>query len=75
VSDRQQRAWDVLKSVGMRCPVCGRTFESDPIYDYVGAVPRPSNIAKQVTAYHATRLRFEDQGCQAVGLEHVRPDA
>jgi len=75
VSDLQQRAWDLLKSAAMRCPVCGRTFESDPIYDYVGALPRPSNIGKQVTVYHTTRLRFEDEGCQAVELQHIRPGA
>jgi hypothetical protein len=54
-----------------RCHVCGRAFDSDPVYVHIGAVSHPENVAHQVVAYHSLRRRFETEGCPAVGMQHV----
>lgn len=58
-----------------RCPVCDRVFDADPIYAYVEAQAQPSSVARQVVAYHTVRLRFETDGCEAIGLEHRHANA
>ena len=58
----------------LRCVVCGREIHGDPFYELIGAVPRPDNVARQVVAYHSLRRRFEDTGCEALGIEHRNAD-
>jgi len=60
-------------SVTTQCRICGREFDSDPIYSSIEASPHPPSVARQVVAYHSARLRFEVRGCEAVGLRHLRP--
>jgi hypothetical protein len=31
-------------------------------------------VARQVVAYHSLRRRFEDTGCEALGIEHRNAD-
>jgi hypothetical protein len=54
------------------CPICGRSFPQDPVYDFIGAVARPSDVARQVIAYHTLRRDFEREGCEVVGVTHRR---
>jgi hypothetical protein len=58
----------------LRCVACGREIHGDPFYELIGAVPRPDNVARQVVAYHSLRRRFEDTGCEALGIEHRNAD-
>jgi hypothetical protein len=53
-----------------RCPICQRGFDEDPIYELIGAEPKPRNVARQVIAYHSMRRRFDEIGCQALGRAH-----
>jgi hypothetical protein len=63
------------RDLGFRCDICGRGFGADPIYPYVQALPEPSSVARQVVAYHSVRLRFQEEGCPAVGMSHLEvPD-
>lgn len=66
---------DRRDGIALRCPVCGRTFDGDPVYDFINAVPYPENVSRQATAYHTLRKRFiEGEGCAALGMTHERQE-
>ncbi len=50
----------------MACPVCGREFSGDPVYDYVGAQPS----GDYVIPYWRVRHEWDSTGCYAVGEMH-----